>query len=599
MKASNLAALRLFKKHLTRILTIVAIVLVSVAFMSGIGETESKIRIGATEHYNKYNIYDLNVKSSSPLGFSSDEKTFFINKFGEENVEWSLCYEVEQGENAAYRVTYLDIYGHSINKLELLDGELPKGENEILAERGTVCYDSVSVGDEIAIFDITTSDEKVYNVCGIVYNPALIAERDEPSMQYEGKDLIQSYYLPINAYLPVSDARILLPDSQRILFDGFSDEYELAIEGYKSEIELALGADSVVVLSLKQNYGMYSMVSYAEKVGLIGIIFVVFFLLVTLLIVYSTMSRLFDEERAQIACQKTLGFGNLKILSRYILFVAAATLLGGVIGYPLGLSLTGLLYFTFGEQYRMPPFPASPAIKFYLITFAIIFVATTLLTLLTGLKITSETPASLLRAKSPKSGKKVLLEKLPLIWNRLSFKYKSTLRNVFLFKSRFLMTVVSVIGSTVLVFSGMGLLDCSYLLDGANSLVLVSVALIVFSAVLCALVIYNLTNINVSERTREIATLMVLGYREKEVTGYIFREIYVMSAIAALLGIPCGMGFIQFVFSLVDFGTLSDVGWWTYVLTPLLTMAFTFLSTLLLRRKITKTDMNASLKAIE
>lgn len=599
MKASNLAALRMFKKHLTRILTIVAIVLVSVAFMSGIGETESKIRIGATEHYNKYNIYDLNVKSSSPLGFSSDEKTFFINKFGEENVEWSLCYEVEQGENAAYRVTYLDIYGHSINKLELLDGELPKGENEILAERGTVCYDSVSVGDEIAIFDITTSDEKVYTICGIVYNPALIAERDEPSMQYEGKDLIQSYYLPINAYLPVSDARILLPDSQRILFDGFSDEYELAIEGYKSEIELALGADSVVVLSLKQNYGMYSMVSYAEKVGLIGIIFVVFFLLVTLLIVYSTMSRLFDEERAQIACQKTLGFGNLKILSRYILFVAAATLLGGVIGYPLGLSLTGLLYFTFGEQYRMPPFPASPAIKFYLITFAIIFVATTILTLLTGLKITSETPASLLRAKSPKSGKKVLLEKLPLIWNRLSFKYKSTLRNVFLFKSRFLMTVVSVVGSTVLVFSGMGLLDCSYLLDGANSLVLVSVALIVFSAVLCALVIYNLTNINVSERTREIATLMVLGYREKEVTGYIFREIYVMSAIAALLGIPCGMGFIQFVFSLVDFGTLSDVGWWTYVLTPLLTMAFTFLSTLLLRRKITKTDMNASLKAIE
>lgn len=598
MKASNLAALRLFKKHVTRILTIVAIVLVSVAFMSGIGETESKIRIGATEHYDRYNLYDLNVKSTSPLGFSSDEMSYFTNKFGEENVEWSLCYEVEKGENETYRVTYLNLDG-KINELELLDGAFPSGENEILAERGTVCYDSVSVGDKITIFDITTNVEKTYTVCGIVYNPALIAERDEPGMQYEGKDLTQSYYLPANAYLPVSDAHVLLPDSQRALFDGFSDEYELVIEEYKSEIELALGADSVVVLSLYQNYGMYSMVNYAEKVGLIGIIFVIFFLLVTLLIVYSTMSRLFDEERSQIACQKTLGFGSLKILSRYILFVATATLLGGAIGYPLGLSLTGLLYFTFGEQYRMPPFPSSPAIKFYLITFAIIFAATMLLTLLTGLKITSETPASLLRAKSPKSGKKVLLEKIPFVWNKLSFKYKSTLRNVFLFKSRFLMTVVSVVGSTVLVFSGMGLLDCAYLLDGANSLVLVSIALIVFSAVLCALVIYNLTNINVSERTREIATLMVLGYRDREVTGYIFREIYVMSAIAALLGIPCGIGFVQFVFSLVDFGTLSDVGWWTYVLTPLLTMAFTFVSTLLLRKKITKTDMNASLKAVE
>lgn len=203
-------------------------------------------------------------------------------------------------------------------------------------------------------------------------------------------------------------------------------------------------------------------------------------------------------------------------------------------------------------------------------------------------------PAVLLTPKAPKSGKKVLIERIPFIWKRLSFKYKSTMRNVLLFKSRFFMTVVSVIGSTVLVFAGMGLLDCAMLRENATSLVAISIALLVFSAALCALVIYNLTNINVSERNREIATLMVLGYHDNEVTGYIFREIYIMSFIGAILGIPFGI-----VFGLIDFGSLADINWWTYVLTPFITMLFSFISTRLLRKKITKTDMNASLKTLE
>ena len=145
----------------------------------------------------------------------------------------------------------------------------------------------------------------------------------------------------------------------------------------------------------------------------------------------------------------------------------------------------------------------------------------------------------------------------------------------------------------------MGLMDCALKTDNATSLLAIAMAVIVFSAALCALVIYNLTNINVSERNREIATLMVLGYHSGEVTGYIFREIYIMSAIGAVLGVPLGVGFVEFVFGLIDFGALADINWWTYLLTPLITMLFSWLSTKLLRRKITKTDMNASLKTLE
>lgn len=82
-------------------------------------------------------------------------------------------------------------------------------------------------------------------------------------------------------------------------------------------------------------------------------------------------------------------------------------------------------------------------------------------------------------------------------------------------------------------------------------------------------------------------------------TGYIFREIYVMSAIGAVLGMPIGVGFIHFVFNLVDFGSLAEVNWWTWIVAPVVTMLFSFLSTRLLQRKITKTDINASLKTLE
>ena len=92
---------------------------------------------------------------------------------------------------------------------------------------------------------------------------------------------------------------------------------------------------------------------------------------------------------------------------------------------------------------------------------------------------------------------------------------------------------------------------------------------------------------------------MVRGYHDREVTGSVYREIYIMGLIGAILGVPLGVAFIDFVFGMIDFGKLSDINWWTYLITPVLTMVFAFLSTRLLRKKIVTTDMNASLKTLE
>ncbi len=626
MKSSSKTSVRLVKKHITRLLTVIAIVFVSVGFMMGVGEVDGKINTAVYGYYLSNNVSDFYVKSDAPTGFTDSDIAWFENRFGKSNISKSFCLEVDclakvdevTGEEVKtdVRLYYLgDLENLTINKLDLLDGRYPTESNEIAVERKTTGLIERKLGDKITV-DYTGISPYIgkieYTVVGVVVNPMHITTDAEKSFLTAdendlsvGENLEGIYYL--NALPDVmnmmsgtkcNDVYVTLKD--RTLFsDTISNDYENLVKGIEMEIASSLDIEDKQVLTLFENFGIYTVCNYAHKIGIISIIFVIFFLLVTILVVYSTMSRLLTEERAQIACQKTLGYTDFQILAKYILFVLIGTVIGALLAFPLGYGLTRIVYSAFYIKYAMPIFPATIKFEYYIIVSAITLFFTIFLTVFTGFKTVKNKPATLLTPKAPRSGKKVILERIPFIWNRLSFKYKSTFRNVLLFKSRFLMTVVSIIGSAILVFCGLGIMDCTLSIPEGEPLKAIAAVLIIFSAALCALVIYNLTNINVSERNREIATLMVLGYNDKEVTGYIFREVYIMSIIGAIVGLPLGVAFISFVFKLIEFGTLDKITWLTYVLSPCLVMAFSFLSTLLLRKKITKTDMNVSLKTLD
>ena len=601
MKAGIKCALRLFKKHLARLITITAIVLVSVSFMSGIGEVDGRIKVASDKYYKIHNMSDLYVKSSRATGFTQSELSYFDSFSEQYDLVKLFTYENKNEDTGVItRVYNYDLNASNVNKLEIIDGRLPEASDEVLFERATDDYKEYSVGDEVSV-SLPMGGNQKFKISGICINPMLLLRTKERSFRYDGEYLGEVVYIN-SAPLTVNDLYIALPE--RSTFKNFSERYEAEVKESAESLERLFGVDGngepyMRVLTIFENEGFYAMDQYAEKVGQIGIIIVVFFLLVTLLVVYSTMSRLFDEERAQIACLKTLGYGNLSIIFKYLLFVLAGTVIGGLLASFGGIWLTYIIYCAFGIQYDMPPFPAASNFIYYFSTFGIIVLATLILTFAAGMSIVRHKPARLLTPKAPKTGKKVLMERIKPVWNRLSFKHKSTMRNVFLFKSRFLMTVVSVMGSSILVLAGMGLTDCVLKVGNAQSILAISIALIVFSAVLCALVIYNLTNINVSERTREIATLMVLGYSDREVSEYVYREVYVLSFIGAVLGLPFGFLFLDFVFKFINFGAVADMNWWTWLLSPLITMLFCFISTRLLYKKIIKTDMNASLKILE
>ena len=339
----------------------------------------------------------------------------------------------------------------------------------------------------------------------------------------------------------------------------------------------------------------------ADRIETISYIFPAFFAAVVCLVVYMTVSRLIKSRRAHIGCYKTLGYPNRAPIIKYVLFVASACLLGCAAGLLIGFfALLPVLYSVIESQFELPAvksmFPVfgfAAAAALLLFSFAVAFAV--------AYRAAKEKPASLFLPEAPKAGGKILLERMPFIWNRLKFRYKSTLRNIFRYKTRFVMTVFSALGSAALLFSGLALYVSLFKTnpDIMDMIGPISVVLIVSAVLLNTVVIHNITNINIDERKREVATLMVLGYRNIEVVGYIFRELFLIVLTGALLGLPAGFGFMNLIFGYLDFGGTLNTPWYIWFSSVGLSLVSLGIADLLLFKKIHKVDMNGSLKEIE
>lgn len=655
MKTYLKTLLRAFKKHITRFVSIVFIVLVSVGFVSGIGTSTEKLKFSLSEYYEEQNVSDLIVKSTASdglsMGFSAEEIAAAKEFYGEENLETGASIDVYvgvNGETQLIRLYFLDNFeSPSVNKYEVIErAELAKEEdfNIAYAEvsdnmlkgfelRSGIELDFKDILEQLAKQggqEIPSYLQSFLNrltpvkvtVGATIKSPLTFANDGEPSWLNPEDTKIPDTINEVNnlitldnvLFLPSSlipeifgvkvlqttDVYLSFPD--RTQFRALNDEYKTYVESQKALFSEKSGADAETLrfITLNDNYSFVSLISYANKVSGIGLVLMVAFLFVTALVVLSNMTRLMEEERSQVACLKTLGYSSFKIIFKYVLFVALATGVGGAGAYFVGLGLAYLICYVFNYSFNMPPISSQVALPFFLIVFWVIVAVTLAATLIAGLKLTREAPAELLRPKPPKAGKKVFLERIPFIWNLLSFKYKSTMRNVLRYLSRFIMTVVSVAVSTALVLAGFALLDvCIFGGIDSPSVMGIAAVIIVFAGLLTTVVIYTLTNINVSERNRELATLKVLGYHEREVSGYIYREVYIDTVVGILFGYPLSTLIMLLLFDILGMGSLASVTWFWWLAAPVVVLLFTFIVTLMLKPKIKKIDMNESLKAIE
>lgn len=200
----------------------------------------------------------------------------------------------------------------------------------------------------------------------------------------------------------------------------------------------------------------------ADRLKSIGQVFPVIFFLVAALISLTTMTRMVEEQRTQIGTLKALGYRKPAIAAKYICYALLATVGGSIMGMLLGEKIIPYVIITaYGIMYHN----VSNTISIdYQLSFALIasgasIVCTVGATLFACGKELQETPASLMRPPAPKEGKRVLLERITFIWKRLSFSWKSTIRNLFRYKKRLIMTVFGIAGSMGLMLVGFGIQD--------------------------------------------------------------------------------------------------------------------------------------------
>lgn len=600
-----------------------------------------------------------------------------------------------------------------------------------------------------------------------------------------------------------------LEDAKQKYRDGLK-EYQDGVDEFNTEIADAekkiedgrkqiadAGEAKWYVFTRDDNPGYSEYASNAERIDKIAAIFPVFFLLVAALVCLTTMSRMVEEQRMQIGTLKSLGYSNAVIMRQYMVYAVLAAASGSVLGAFIGMFFFPfVIMFAYGMMYIITNFYFELNPFNIVISAGSMVAAIALTVFFSARNALAGTPAELMRPKAPKAGKRVLLERIGFIWNKLSFFGKVSGRNLFRYKRRMFMTVIGIAGCTALSLTGFGLKDSisdivnlqyndinnysgfiayesqddvqgiyDALLDyspdteytralikqytvssdggtvqcyvtavedtdkfedmidfrdrksgeklgfdsgiivtekmtkllgvksgdtvtlrisdgntrevtigavtehytshymyipeekyaelfgeepdynivyfrngmsaeqsvqddfttrmlavngvltvtvnsGASSqfadmmkiMDLVVVVLIVSAGALAFVVLYNLTNVNITERIREIATLKVLGFYDKEVSSYVFRENNILSVMGGILGLGIGVALCQFIIQTAEIDEVMfgrNIHPLSFLWAFLITVAFSLIVNLIMRKDLIKISMVESLKSVE
>lgn len=205
-------------------------------------------------------------------------------------------------------------------------------------------------------------------------------------------------------------------------------------------------------------YGSYY--DDTQSVDAIAMVFPLFFLAVAVLVCLTTMSRLLEERRTEIGTLKALGYSSLSILSKYIIYAGIGAVMGSIIGCIIGVAtLPKVIFDVYLMLYDLPSMELAIPWDSIIYGFIASILCTCGVVLYVGIRLLRAEPAKLMRPKAPRPGKRILLERIPTLWQRFGFTSKVTARNIFRYKSRFFMTVLGVAGCTALIVSAFGLRD--------------------------------------------------------------------------------------------------------------------------------------------
>lgn len=586
-------------------------VLLSVAITAGLSALPEGFSASFLKNYENAITPDIILKSKMKTGFGNEDIEIIKSNEKIELLQEFFVIDAKEEDGTYNRFYVYDFASASIAKPVITIGEYPANRGEAIFLTPSRKMAKHQLGEQLTFTHGNPFLPSSLTLLGEAQSPLYNSQSRERA-ELEDQDNVQyvdSIFFLDRSTMPRFSQSMFTDIYVRlnIPHDYYAKGYQQRVNAIKEELIAALGSSRVAALTLEENTSYALFKNYNDKITLIGYIFPFFFLVLCALINHIGITRLIKDERAAIAVYASSGVPKHKVVFKYSFFITLAVLAGGIIGYLLGAPLLPFaVYPAYTSVFRMNGCPVTFAAPIGLVTIFVLTAIALGLAIFSSLSYLKEEPSDLLHDKAPVVGKKIWMERIPFLWRPIPFSFKSTFRNIFRQKKNFVLTTFAVIGSTLILLAGFALLNVSNALtdhelyaDVASSMGLISTVLVLFALGMAFPTIYSLASMNIADRKRELATLKVLGYTDWQCMGYTFREIIFITIFATLIGVPISAFIVDFVLRYLEFGSLQDVQWWSYVITAALEIGLSVGINFLLYPRIIAIDINDSLKSIE
>lgn len=487
--------LREIKRTFTKFLSIFAICALGVAFFAGIRATSPDMKEAGDRLYNTYNLSDISVISTSGLtadnirdlesieGIQAVRASLFVDAMargtGEKEKNLRLySMPIKLKSEYAPLIDLIPDYGidtspeYDMNGVEIVSGRMPLNDTEIALDNTLEGSLVKQLGDEITL--TTAGGSVTLRVVGFIRSPMYISlfERGTSSIgngtsdgfAYASGNAISSLgtKLPVMSLLNTYYTRADIVISGKEGLSAYSDEYEALVNEVTDRIDDYASTQSgtwyVQGRSGNPGYSDYS--ENTDRIAAVGDVFPLIFFIVAALVCLTTMTRMVEEQRIEMGTMKALGYGGWQIAMKYAAYAMSACISGGVVGAIIGFKLFPYVIMKgYSIMYYLGKLETPYRADIAFMAIAAMAVCTAAATFSACYASLKEVPATLMRPKAPKAGRRVLLERIPFIWKKLSFTSKVTVRNLFRYKKRFFMSVIGIAGSGALLVTAFGIND--------------------------------------------------------------------------------------------------------------------------------------------
>ena len=470
------------KDNYKRFLSLICMAFLGVGFYVGIQSSSPDMLKTLDNFYDENNVYDISVISN--VGLTEDDL-----------LKLSKIKNVELAINIQEKDTYLEIeennyvvklieYNSQMNNVHIKEGRLPKNNNEVSVDYALLENNNLKLGDNITI------DGKKYSIVGNVISPLYFsAERPNSNL---GSGKVDYYIYVYNGSLDLeaySNIYITVKGAKKHLTN--SDSYKKLINNVKKDIDLIKDKQQDIrydelysdIIETSEMYGISideskfikpkwyiydrldntsykELINASDNLKKIGNIFPIIFFAISVLVSLISMMRMIEEDRVENGTLKSLGYNSFHITLKYVIYSLLATTIGSSVGAIFGsYMIPNVIWNIYKKIFFIPKFIYLLKSDYNALGLWICILCICGTSVIVCIKNLREVPANLMRPKAPKSGKKILLERINFIWKKLKFSDKITIRNIFRYKSRVITTILGIAGCTSLILAGFGLKD--------------------------------------------------------------------------------------------------------------------------------------------